>query len=417
MVPSICTVYNSEHMNHWVHVRRLFSRKPSNYAEAPAVILQRSESSSLADRRTTIEESERSEPHPKNAQCDEECMPVGNQSRDELPTSPLPRRRAVAMVQACQDASSQDVYSDLERNRAVKIVAISGRMNAGKDTLARLIQEELLRRDPSLDGKFHKLTFAAPVRNLICELFKVDGEFIDRWKRNPRAPVGMRRSMRELLQHVGDLRTFVPNLWVNAFCASLPEDGWVFVTDVRHRNELKMLHRMGATNIMITRSYRDVHAFDLEPATRYTSIDPTTFEDQCSVSSVATVPTILATHTTMPTTPMAPSSSADSVDPALHSSECELQEVRDRLLAIHASRQPASIARDEWMMRPTLCTPSIEEWSRTRTSEHGESLNPHMHVLVINEASTVEEKGLATLRALAVRIVETHLTEQAVECG
>lgn len=285
------------------------------------------------------------------------------------PGSPSRRRRRLATAHKDLRSATNSPFlppslhslalpTGLAPHHGVKLIAIAGRMNAGKNALATFLEEELVRRDPSLRGKCHRRTFAAPVRDLIRELFHFDDEFINAWKRDPRPPVGMQRNMRELLQHVGDLRSFVPNVWIHAFCASLPENGCVIVTDVRHQNELKMLTRMGATILMVTRSCCNRHTYDATP---------------------------------------------------VHSSERDLDKYRNRLLAMHAARRPDSTPSAEWMMRANVCIPTASEWIHEHVPESIDATVPRFHALVINEGCNNESQGLAKLRRSVVKLIDARL--------
>ena len=105
------------------------------------------------------------------------------------------------------------------------------------------------------------LSFGSYVKDVVCATFGVNYEFIESWKRVDVAPPKMKRTMRELLQHVGDLRTFHPEIWVNKLLSELPESGWVVITDIRYENELQALKekRVERTNASMTCSCTTSH--------------------------------------------------------------------------------------------------------------------------------------------------------------
>lgn len=128
------------------------------------------------------------------------------------------------------------------------IIAICGAMNSGKDTLAVEIRSQLQET-----CKVSFMSFGSYVKDTICSTFGVDYEFIESWKRVDIAPPTFHRPMRELLQHVGDLRTFKSDYWVTKLLSDLPSSGWVIVTDVRYKNELEALKERGAYVLSVTR--------------------------------------------------------------------------------------------------------------------------------------------------------------------
>lgn len=128
------------------------------------------------------------------------------------------------------------------------IIAICGAMNSGKDTLAVEIRSQLQET-----CRVSFMSFGSYVKDYIRSTFGVDYEFIESWKRVEIAPPTFHRPMRELLQHVGDLRTFKSDYWVTKLMSDLPSSGWVIVTDVRYKNELEALKERGAYVLSVTR--------------------------------------------------------------------------------------------------------------------------------------------------------------------
>jgi hypothetical protein len=128
------------------------------------------------------------------------------------------------------------------------IVAICGAMNSGKDTIAAELQSQLKET-----CKVSLRSFGSYVKDHICNTFNINLELIESWKRVDVAPPTFDRPMRELLQHVGDLRTFQPTYWVNKLLRELPSSGLIIVTDVRYENELQALKQRGAYVLSVVR--------------------------------------------------------------------------------------------------------------------------------------------------------------------
>lgn len=139
------------------------------------------------------------------------------------------------------------------------IIAVGGRMGVGKDTFVNMLMDGLAEQhschqEDQYDSRFmHRIAFADPIKQLVCDTFDVERSWINAWKRMANAPPGYERSVRHILQHVGDLRLYKSDVWVNKLLRNMPEQGIVFVTDVRFENELKVLKKLGAFTLLIKR--------------------------------------------------------------------------------------------------------------------------------------------------------------------
>ena len=137
--------------------------------------------------------------------------------------------------------------------RPDRIVALAGHIGSGKDTLATVL-EQVLKAEPELAQlAIHRMAFADPIKDIICEQFNISRSFLETTKRTKDPPQGFERPIRELLQHVGDFRTFKADVWVDALLRKLPSDGLVIITDVRYPNELEALKKRGAYVVLLSR--------------------------------------------------------------------------------------------------------------------------------------------------------------------
>ena len=167
-----------------------------------------------------------------------------------------------------ENSNDSNDYNDDIVIRPDCIIGLAGHMSSGKDTFATVL-EQTIKNDPRLkDCPIYRIAFADPIKDLICEVFDVSRGFLETNKRTNHTPAGFQRPIRELLQHVGDLRTFNPNVWVDALLRKLPNDGIVIVTDVRYHNEMEALKSRGAYVALLSRHYdiskRDEHAHSSE---------------------------------------------------------------------------------------------------------------------------------------------------------
>jgi len=132
----------------------------------------------------------------------------------------------------------------------MKIVGIIGKLNSGKDAVARVyIQQGYIRR-----------AFADPVKEIVHELFGVPRDAL--WGDSE----ARTETIRNMLQGLGTdyARGINPNVWVNKMCDALDAchrayQEYVVIPDVRFLNEAEMLYRRGATLIRVTRPANGSH--------------------------------------------------------------------------------------------------------------------------------------------------------------
>ena len=147
-----------------------------------------------------------------------------------------------------EDPSEASMDKDDMVIRPDSIIAICGLMGAGKDTLADILTANMTEQELP----FQRMAFADPIKDLISAQFNISRSDIEEWKRKAAPPPGFSRPIRELLQHMGDMRTFDPMLWVNKLLEAMPSTGAAIITDVRYENELEALRKRGAITVLVT---------------------------------------------------------------------------------------------------------------------------------------------------------------------
>jgi len=126
----------------------------------------------------------------------------------------------------------------------MKFVGIAGQKQNGKDELCQM----LLRCLPG----WKRHSWADALKELVCDLFKVDLKFIEEWKENPEPPPGFLMPMREILQFLGDgVRQIRGSYWIDCMF----DDGRVnkVIADTRYINELVATREYGGLNILVYR--------------------------------------------------------------------------------------------------------------------------------------------------------------------
>jgi len=119
-------------------------------------------------------------------------------------------------------------------------------MGMGKDEAADYLKNRLRRHE-----EYFRWAFANAVKDVFCMAFRVDKDFIEKWKREPEPPPGYLKKMREALQFIGDgFREIKPDIWIEL---ALNRWGNLIISDARYINELEAVHKRGGINILIYR--------------------------------------------------------------------------------------------------------------------------------------------------------------------
>lgn len=127
---------------------------------------------------------------------------------------------------------------------SIKLIGTAGQAGFGKDEVCDYIAKYL----PS----WKRIAFAKEVKNIFCNAFNVEPEFIEKWKRNPEPPPGFLKNIRKSLQFIGDgFRQIHSDVWVDLCFHKNPLP--LIVSDVRYINEMKRVHEAGGYVILLYR--------------------------------------------------------------------------------------------------------------------------------------------------------------------
>jgi hypothetical protein len=123
-------------------------------------------------------------------------------------------------------------------------ISVAGQKQYGKDVLCQMLLQ-------GLPG-WKRRSWADALKELVCDLFKVDLKFIEDWKENPEPPPGFQMPMRNILQFLGDgVRQIRGDYWIDRMF----DDGQdkLVIADTRYINELSATHAHGGINILLYR--------------------------------------------------------------------------------------------------------------------------------------------------------------------
>jgi hypothetical protein len=147
-------------------------------------------------------------------------------------------------------------------------IALSGKANSGKNTVAKLLTKELRQQDDSWYYPEKLIAFSTPIKKIAHQLFpdlpshwlygasKYRNEIIPNAFKN-----GQPLTVRQLLIDIGNDfgRKYQPDIWIRHFDITLntiddsKDDAAVIVTDCRFREEFDHLKKLGFFQIRIVR--------------------------------------------------------------------------------------------------------------------------------------------------------------------
>ena len=131
----------------------------------------------------------------------------------------------------------------------LSIIGAHGQAGMGKDTLCDYLEKKL---NKGRKKDWERTAFANAVKNNFCESFGYTREFVEEWKRKDEIPAGMKVTVRQALQKIGDgFREINPDIWIDI---ALRESGKLILSDGRYINEAKKIKEKNGVNILIYRT-------------------------------------------------------------------------------------------------------------------------------------------------------------------
>jgi hypothetical protein len=124
----------------------------------------------------------------------------------------------------------------------MKVIGLSSQMRMGKDTIADYLKKDF--------PDWERSSLAKNVKQIFCDAFNVNVDFIEEWKSNPDPPPGFLKNVRQSLQFIGDgFRQIKSSVWMDL---AFQDDKKIF-SDVRYINELQKVKEVGGINILVWR--------------------------------------------------------------------------------------------------------------------------------------------------------------------
>lgn len=126
-----------------------------------------------------------------------------------------------------------------------KYIAIGGQFDVGKDTIAKLLNAKV--------ENFITVALAEKVKLLFSQIFHVDLDFIEEWKRKPYPPPGFNEPIREGLIKIGDgFRKIKPNIWFEYLLEKYQNNNLI-ISDIRYKDDLRFFKEKNSCNILVYR--------------------------------------------------------------------------------------------------------------------------------------------------------------------
>ena len=128
----------------------------------------------------------------------------------------------------------------------IRLIGLSGRRGSGKDTVARLLQQQQPER------LWQVRSFGDSIKSVCAALTgESTAPYYSQTGKAEVVPL-FHRTRGEMLQQVGSaLRAWEPLVWVDAFFAGLPPDACVLAPDVRFANEADPIRARGGLMLRV----------------------------------------------------------------------------------------------------------------------------------------------------------------------
>jgi len=133
----------------------------------------------------------------------------------------------------------------------MNIIAAFAQLGNGKDTVCDYLAEKLNTERFAYESSWKRTAFANAVKDIYCNAFGVDRDFIEKWKRNSDCPPNMIMPVRQALQMIGDgFRDVKPDVWIDI---ALRSNDRKIISDGRYLSESRAVKEKGGFNIIIFR--------------------------------------------------------------------------------------------------------------------------------------------------------------------
>ena len=134
-------------------------------------------------------------------------------------------------------------------NAALETIGAFSQLGMGKDTLCDYLVNKI---NKGRKKEWKRSAFASAVKKVFSESFEYDKTFIEEWKRKTDIPEGLKVTVRQALQKIGDgFREIKPDIWIDLALRGADK---LIISDGRYLNEAKKIRQRNGVNVLIYRS-------------------------------------------------------------------------------------------------------------------------------------------------------------------
>lgn len=134
----------------------------------------------------------------------------------------------------------------------MQVIGVAAQLANGKDVFFDYLAQALNENIQNDKEKWERTAFANAVKQVFESSFGVTREFTEAWKRNPDAPPGMLKNVRQALQFIGDgFRQIQSDIWIDI--ALRDEKKKLLISDSRYINEAKAVKQKGGIMFLLYR--------------------------------------------------------------------------------------------------------------------------------------------------------------------
>lgn len=153
------------------------------------------------------------------------------------------------LVEKLNETYDEEVASDFRS--AVAVISEQYPATALKDFTDADIRREVQKKYGD-KRRWSRSAFANAVKDVYCDTFAVNRDFIEAWKRNPTPPPGFDKNVRQSLQFIGDgFRSIKDGIWIEI--ALRDESKKLVISDSRYINEAKAVKAKGGLMVVLYR--------------------------------------------------------------------------------------------------------------------------------------------------------------------
>lgn len=130
------------------------------------------------------------------------------------------------------------------------IIGCCSQLGNGKDTACDYLSKKL--NEIYGNGTWHRGSLASNVKRVFCEVFGVDKEFIEEWKRKDEIPPNFQKPIRQCLTFIGDgFREIRNSIWIDLLLKD--NDKNLIISDARYINESNYVRSHNGFTVLLWR--------------------------------------------------------------------------------------------------------------------------------------------------------------------